>query len=114
MQDIAQWGGSKTGPFIAISSATSMETLLGGSHPPKKILAYVTGVGGDKLAVMGVNLQRFAGRIMMMRRPGFKIHLEPVHSCDGPIEQLQPVYEFGNKKSMRMYQNSQSSWSIIY
>ncbi|KAF3936460.1 hypothetical protein ABW19_dt0206900 [Dactylella cylindrospora] len=98
VQDVSGWGGSKTGPFITLAYAASAENLLGGSHTPHKILAYAAGASGSKLAVTGVNLQKYVGKDMVIRRPGFKPQVEPIYSCDGPIEQIQAVHEMESKK----------------
>ncbi|KAK6339076.1 hypothetical protein TWF696_009864 [Orbilia brochopaga] len=99
VEDLSQWAVSKTSPLMTVAHAGHVDNLLGGTHPLRKVLVYVTGISGNKLAATAVQLQRLTSDDVVVRRPSLKPQSRAIFACDGPIEQLQPVYEAETKKT---------------
>ncbi|EWC45740.1 hypothetical protein DRE_05077 [Drechslerella stenobrocha 248] len=100
-QEISQWAISRASPLMTIAYAAESRDSLKGDYSLRKILAYVSGTSGHKLAVARIQLQRSTGGDKIIRRPSLKPQAQAVFVCDGPIEQLQAVYEADNKKYRR-------------
>ncbi|KAK6499222.1 hypothetical protein TWF506_003850 [Arthrobotrys conoides] len=96
---LSQWAVSKTSPLVAIGSSTEAQPLVGSSHTSRRVLVYAAGISGNKIAVAIVQQQRFTKDELLIRRPSIKPQLEAVFECDGPIEQIQPIYEAETKKT---------------
>ncbi|KAK6517278.1 hypothetical protein TWF281_003938 [Arthrobotrys megalospora] len=93
VQHLSQWAVSKTSPLVVIASSTDPQPLVGSSHFSRRVLVYATGTAGNKIAVAAIQQQRFAKEDILIRRPSIKPQLQSVFECDGPIEQIQPIYE---------------------
>ncbi|TGJ65208.1 hypothetical protein EYR41_009198 [Orbilia oligospora] len=96
---LSQWAVSKTSPLVVIASSTEAQPLVGSSHTSRRVLVYAAGISGNKIGVAIVQQQRFAKDNLLIRRPSIKPQLETVFECDGPIEQIQPVYEVETRKT---------------
>ncbi|KAK6509999.1 hypothetical protein TWF481_004713 [Arthrobotrys musiformis] len=96
---LSQWAVSKTSPLVVIASSTEAQPLVGSAHTSRRVLVYATGVSGNRIAISAVQQQRFSKDELLIRRPSIKPQLQSVFECDGPIEQIQPIYEVETGKT---------------
>ncbi|EPS37151.1 hypothetical protein H072_9216 [Dactylellina haptotyla CBS 200.50] len=97
-QELLQWAPSKTSPLITVAYAAEPENMLGGGHPPRKVVVYATG-NGEKISIASIKTQRLVGADMILRRPCIKPQIRAAFTFNGSIEQILPLYEMENGRN---------------